>query len=267
MRTGIKILMAIFIIPITFGFVNNTNDSDGFRSLPNGAFSYGEELHFRLHYGFLNAARVKIKVYDKPALINGRKAYVVEAVGNTISAFDYMFKVRDSFKSYIDQESVAPLLFKKAVQEDKYYDTDEVFFDHPNKKLRGKKKDMEIPSYIQDVVSAMFYARTTDFTNAKVGQSYPLDVYLDQEIYNLRFKFIGRETIKTDLGKIKCIKLRPQLVADRVFKDEEDMTIWISDDENKIPIKVESKIYVGSVKASITSAKNLRNPFTSKVKK
>jgi hypothetical protein len=266
MKTLMKLLAALVLVPITFGFVNNNNDADGYRSIPNGAFSYGEELHYRVHYGFLNAARVKIKVHDKPAMVNGRKTFVIDAVGHTISAFDYMFKVRDSFKSYVDQESVAPLLFKKAVQEDKYYDTDEVFFDHPNKKLKGKKKDMEMPIYVQDIVSGMFYARTIDFTNAKVGQTYPLNIYLDQEIYNLKFKFLGRERIKTDLGRINCIKLRPQLVADRVFKDEEDMTIWVSDDANKIPIKVESKIYVGSVKASITSAKSLRNPFSSKDK-
>ena len=96
------------------------------------------------------------------------------------------------------------------------------------------------------------------------GQSFPVNIYLDQEIYDLKFKYIGKETIKTDLGKIECYKLRPQLVVDRVFKDEDDMTIWVSADANKIPVRIQANIYVGSVKVDITSTKGLKNPFSSK---
>jgi hypothetical protein len=104
-----------------------------------------------------------------------------------------------------------------------------------------------------------------DFANTKPGKSFPINIYLDQEIYNLKFKYLGIETIKTDLGKIKCFKLRPQLVVDRVFKDEDDMTIWVSADENKVPIRVKADIYIGSVKVDITDMSGLKNPFSSKL--
>jgi hypothetical protein len=92
-----------------------------------------------------------------------------------------------------------------------------------------------------------------------------LDIYLDQKIYNLKFKYLGKETIKTDVGKVRCIKLRPQLVVDRVFKDEDDMTIWISDDANRIPVRVKTEIWVGALKVDLTSYSGLLNPFSAKV--
>ena len=106
--------------------------------------------------------------------------------------------------------------------------------------------------------------RTLDFANASVGKTFPIDIYLDQEIYNLNFKYLGTEVIKTDLGKINCYKLRPQLVVDRVFKDEDDMTVWVSADANKVPVRVEAAIYVGSVKVDLTKATGLKNAFSSK---
>jgi hypothetical protein len=139
-----------------------------------------------------------------------------------------------------------------------------VYYDHEKKYLTGKQKSMDMPAYVQDVVSGTFYARTIDYENADIGQLFPIDIYLDQEIYNLQFKYLGKEIIKTDLGKIECYKLRPQLVVDRVFKDEDDMTIWVSADANKIPVRVEAAIYVGSVKVDITKAEGLKNPFSSK---
>ena len=150
------------------------------------------------------------------------------------------------------------------MQEDNYRDKDLVFYDHEKKYMTGQQKSMDMPAYVQDVVSGMFYARTIDYENTVVGTSFPIDIYLDQEIYNLQFKYLGKETIKSDLGKVVCYKLRPQLVVDRVFKDEDDMTIWISADANKVPIRVEASIYVGSVKIDITKATGLKNAFSSR---
>ena len=165
----------------------------------------------------------------------------------------------------VDSQSIAPLKYYKNVQEDNYKDEDLVYYDHEKKWMTGTKKSMNMPAYLQDLVSGMFYARTLDLQNAKVGETFPLDIYLDQEIYNLKFKYMGKETLKTEIGKVRCIKLIPQLVVDRVFKDEDDMTVWVSDDANKIPIRVKAEIYVGSVKVDITSYQGLKNNFSSKL--
>lgn len=245
-----------------------TSEPDQFSQLrknKNQAFTFGEELKYRVHYGWINAASIRIKVADKAVKIKGRSTYNITAYGRTYKSFDWAYKVRDHFETYIDSQSIAPLKYYKNVQEDNYKDEDLVYYDHEKKWMTGTKKSMNMPAYLQDLVSGLYYARTLDLENAKVGETFPLDIYLDQEIYNLKFKFMGKETIKTDIGKVRCIKLVPQLVVDRVFKDEDDMTVWISDDANKIPIRVKAEIYVGSVKVDITSHKGLKNDFSSKM--
>jgi hypothetical protein len=238
-----------------------------FRNHKNTAFNTGEELSFRVHYGWINAAKIEIKVDPGIVKIDGRSTYHITAKGKTNASFDWAYKVRDHFETYLDSQSMAPLKYFKSVQEDNYKDVDLVFYDHEKKFLRGKKKNMEMPAYVQDIVSSLFYARTINFSNAYAGKTFPLDVYLDQKIYNLKFKYLGKEVINTDVGKVNCIKLRPQLVVDRVFKDEDDMTVWITDDANRIPVRVQTDIWVGSLKVDITGYKNLKNPFSSKVKK
>lgn len=261
---GIKFLSFLAFLLVGSAYTPQTDQYDQLRVTKNMAFTYGEELKYRVHYGWINAADVSVTVDAKPTMIKGRPTFKVSAFGKTYKSFDWAFKVRDNFVSYIDSQSVAPLKYWKKVQEDNYKDEDLVYYDHEKKWLTGKKKNMDMPAYLQDIVSGIFYARTIDFSKASVGQSFPIDIYLDQQIYNLKFKYIGTEIIKSDLGKINCYKLRPQLVVDRVFKDEDDMTIWVSADANKIPIRVEAAIYVGSVKVDITNATGLKNAFSSK---
>lgn len=262
---AIQLFLLSLILVSGSAFTNESQEATELRTTPNSAFTYGEQLKYRVHYGWINAASVNIKVADEPVKINGRQTYNIQAYGKTYKTFDWAFKVRDHFETYLDSTSIAPLKYYKNVREDNYKDIDLVYYDHEKKFMKGKKKDMAMPAYVQDIVSGTFYARTIDFSAAKVGQTFPIDIYLDQEIYELKFKYVGKETLNTDVGKVRCIKLRPQLVVDRVFKDEDDMTIWVSDDENKVPIRVKAEIYVGSVKVDLVSYEGLRNDFTSKL--
>jgi len=259
-------ILSSFIISDLPQNSDSTNTAAPHRMLTNNAFTYGEELNYRVHYGIINAAKIKLKVENEAVEVHERPTYHLTADGKTLSTFDWMFKVRDRFESYMDMEYMAPIKYFKSVKEDKYSDVDLVFFDHDKKRIKGKKKNMDCPAYVQDIIGALYYARTIDFTSATKGQKYPIDIYLDQEIYNLEFKYLGKETIKSDIGKIRCIKLKPKAVADRVFKDDESITLWVSDDENKIPIRVEASLAVGSLKVDLTSYKGLRNSFTAKNK-
>jgi hypothetical protein len=238
-----------------------------YRKITNNAFTNNEKLEFRVHYGLINAASIVFEV--GPALVQkyDRKCFNVKAEGKTLKSFDWAYKVRDRFETYIDAEAIAPISYNKNIQEDKYTDNDLVTFKHNSKKLFGVKGMLDMPVYTHDVISAIYYVRNIDFTNSKVGDKFPLDVYLDNKIYNLGFKYAGKETITTDIGKVKCIKLVPTLIVDRVFKDQEDMTVWISDDENKIPIRVKAKIMVGSIKVDLTSYSGLKNEFKALQKK
>jgi hypothetical protein len=238
-----------------------------YRKITNGAFTFNEKLEYRCHYGIINAATISLEVTGSLEDKNSRKCYHVKAEGKTLKSFDWAYKVRDKFDSYIDQDALAPIHYTKSVQEDKYIDTDLVNFKHDKKKLYGAKGTLEMPQYTQDIISALYYVRNLDFSNAKKGDKYPVNVYLDNKIYNLGFKYDGKETIKTDIGTIKCLRFIPTLVVDRVFKDEDDMTIWVSDDSNKIPIRVKAEIMIGSIKVDITKYSGLKNEFSSMTKK
>ncbi|HEY1046684.1 MAG TPA: DUF3108 domain-containing protein [Bacteroidia bacterium] len=271
----LPVLAAMTITVSAFTFIQTDKTAETqpadenfvYRKMSNGAFSFNEKLEYRVHYGVINAATVSMEV--GPALVdkNERKCYDIKAEGKTLKSFDWAYKVRDRFQSFIDQEALAPITYNKNVQEDKYTDNDYVSFKHNKKKLYGVKGVLDMPVYTHDIISALYYVRNIDFSKAKNGDKFPIDVYLDNKIYNLGFKYAGKETISTDIGKVKCLKFIPILVVDRVFKDQDDMTVWVSDDDNKIPIRVKAKIMVGSVKVDITSYSNLKNEFKALVKK
>jgi hypothetical protein len=247
----------------------SAGDPDDFkyRKMTNNAFTFNEKLEYRVHYGVINAASISMEVGNSFIEKSDRKCYNIKAEGKTLKSFDWAYKVRDKFETFVDQEAMAPLSYNKSVQEDNYKDDDLVSFKHNKKKLYGVKGVLDMPVYTHDIISSLYYVRNIDFSKAKVGDKFPLDVYLDNKIYNLGFKYAGKETLSTDIGKVKCLKFVPTLVVDRVFKDQDDMTVWVSDDENKIPIRVKAKIMVGSIKVDLTSYSGLKNEFKSLVKK
>jgi hypothetical protein len=236
------------------------------KSVSNGAFTYGEKLSYRLHYGPLDAGICDFVVADEPVEVNNRKSYHIKVSGKSTGMVDAMFKVRDEYESYVDEEAIIPWKTIKKVREGKYKDSDFIIFDQKNGFATSKRGKVDISEQTQDIVSIIYYARTTDMSKAKVGDVFPVNLYMDAENYQLRFKFIKRETIKTDAGTFKALVIKPQLLKGRVFKDEEALTLWVTDDENKIPLIVESDIFVGSVKAEIASYSGLKNTNLSKVK-
>jgi hypothetical protein len=262
-----------FVFLSAFTFIHQPTETNAdkeqfaYRKMSNQAFGFNEKLSYRVHYGVINAAAVTMEVGPQFIEKSDRKCYQIKADGRTLKSFDWAYKVRDKFESYVDNEALAPISYNKSVQEDKYVDNDLVNFKHHKKKLYGVKGVLDMPEYTHDIISALYYVRNLDFSNAKKGDKYPVDIYLDNKIYHLGFKYDGKETINTDIGKIKCLRFVPILVVDRVFKDQDDMTVWVSDDANKIPIRVKAKIMVGSIKADITSYSGLKNEFKALVSK
>jgi hypothetical protein len=236
------------------------------RKIENTSFQINEVLKYRIHYGWINAGTMTLTVVDKGDLVRNRPCYYARCEGKTNSAVGLAYKVDDRFESLIDKESMAPLRYQKIVKENSYTDKDNAEYFPDASKMKTPLGEMAAPSYTQDIASVFYYFRNVDFTGATPGKIYPVDIYLDQKIYNLSFKYIGKETISTGLGKIRCIKVKPKLVVDRVFKNTDGMTMWVSDDLNHIPIRIQSEIQVGSVKADLTSHYGLKNSFDSKSK-
>jgi len=227
---------------------------------PNTAFKAGEVLSYRMHYGMINAGVAVLEVKPDLIEVNGRKVYHIVGTGYTVGSADWFFKVRDRYETYMDKDAMLPWLFVRRVDEGGYKFSQDYLFNHYTKKVDiGNNEKFDVPAGVQDMVSAFYSARNLDLSNAKPGDIYSVTCFVDKEIWPLKIKFVGRETIDTDIGKYRCLRFRPIVQKGRVFKNEEDLNVWISDDKNHLPMRVKANILIGSIKMDITSAKNLAN--------
>jgi hypothetical protein len=225
------------------------------------AFGPSEVLEYRVHYGFIDAGTAKLEVDPVVKNLGGRSCYRVVGTGRSVGAFDWFFKVRDHYESYIDSESLLPHLFIRKIEEGGYKKNQNVSFNHSKATATSEKKTIRTPGHVQDIISAFYYARTLDFERAAVGDTFMIQCYLDDETFPMVIKYTGKQTIKTKVGTFRCIVFKPYLLEGRVFKEKEGMTVWVTDDKNKIPVRAQAEILVGSVKMDITSYKGLQNPL------
>ena len=280
MRSTRRIVSLIFLFAITVSFVlQNEKISlpkggiegrlafDTLRKLKNEAFKRGEILKYRMHYGFINAGEAVLQILEENRQVGGRNTFHIVGLGNTNSSFDLFFKVRDRYETYLDEDAILPWLFIRRVNEGWYKIEQNQIFNHYRNTMDMDGKKFDIPDNVQDMISSFYFARTIDYTNAKEGDVFEFPCFVDDQVWPLRIKFMGRETIKSDIGKIRCIKFRPVVQKGRVFKKEEDMNAWISDDKNRIPIRAEAKVLVGSIKMDLTEYSGLANPLALEEKK
>ncbi|MDF2437575.1 MAG: hypothetical protein K0Q95_1951 [Bacteroidota bacterium] len=229
----------------------------------NDAFKRGEQLSFRVHYGIMDAGTATLTVTDEEKNLGGRKTFHIVGLGQSKGTFDWFFKVRDRYETYIDEKALVPWLFVRRISEGGYKCEQDYIFNHFSEKVNvGDGKVFPIEPNMQDMLSAFYQARNLDLSNAKPGQLFSLKCFVDNEIWPLQIKFIGRETVETDAGTFKCLKFRPIVQKGRVFKKEEDLNVWISDDKNHIPVKGQADILVGSIKMELQSFSGLANPVS-----
>lgn len=236
------------------------------RKIHHQAFTKGEVLEYRVHYGFMSAGEARLEITNEVKQFANRPIYHVIGTGKSVGAFDWFFKVRDTYESNIDSAAILPWYFVRRVNEGGYKISQNVTFNNYKNTAISEKKTITVPKNIQDIVSVYYYARTLNFDTAKVNDVYPMQTYLDDEVINLSLKYLGKEKIKVGAGTFNCIKFRPILLVGRVFKDQEGMTIWVTDDKNKVVVRAEAEILVGSVKMDLKNFSGLANPATAKVK-
>ena len=261
MRTSTSAFLLMLLMPILVSAQN------GLTKVKNQAFGPNEVLEYRVHYGFIDAGTARLEVDPVMKNLGGRSCFRVLGTGKSVGAFDWFFKVRDHYESYIDSESMVPWLFIRKIEEGSYSKNQNVSFNHFKATATSEKKTIRTPGQVQDLISAFYYARTLDFEHAAVGDTFLIQCYLDDETFPMVIKYAGKETIKTKLGTFRCVVFKPYLLEGRVFKEKEGMTIWVTDDKNKIPVRAQAEIMVGSIKMDITSYKGLLNPVALIAKK
>ncbi len=219
-------------------------------------------MRFRLSYGLIDAGEAEITVKNGSKRFQGREAYHIVGTGKTLGAFSWFFKVRDRYETYFDKKGAFPWEFVRDIEEGSYKKT-QVYYFHQDKAAvtTNKGETFAIPKYSQDMLSAFFYARTLDFSKAKMDQVYTIPTFVDGEHFPLQVKYKGKEEIDSRAGKFRCLKFVPVVQKGRIFKEEEDMMVWITDDENKIPVLCKAKVLVGSIKMELVEYSNLLNPI------
>ena len=238
-------------------------DGPKLRTVKNEAFKRGEVLSFKVNYGFIEAGQAILEVKEETKEIGGRKTYHMVGTGVSKGTFDWFFKVRDRYETYIDEEALIPWIFIRRVSEGGYKINQDYIFNHYKKKVDiGEGRVFDVPENVQDMLSAFYFSRNIDFTDAKAGDIFTVPCFVDKEVYPMKIKYMGKETIKIGIGKFRCIKFRPVVQKGRVFKKEEDLNVWITDDKNRIPVRAQAHILVGSIKMDLTSYSGLANPIS-----
>lgn len=231
------------------------------------AFQSGEWFKFEMSYSnWLKAGNATLSVEE--TTYNGKPVYHVVGKGWTTGAIKWFFKVKDRYESYFDKTTGLPYKSIRQIDEGGHTKDVETEFDHTNKKayVNNKKHKTQsthsIEKDVQDMVSAFYYLRNNYNTDTiKEGDVVSLNMFFDEENYNFRLKYLGKETIETNFGKVKTLMFRPYVMAGRVFKEEESLTLWVSADDNKIPLKIKADLRVGSLQANLEAFKGLKHSF------
>lgn len=232
------------------------------RNIQHSAFQPGEKLEYILHYGFLNAGVASLELKEEPNDIQGRKLLHAVGEGHSVGAFKTFYKVNDLYESRFDRDGVFPWVFTRRVSEGGYrIEQDYLYMQHRHQVSTQEKKTFDVPASAQDMISAFYYARTWDLSHVKEGDEFTVDLFMDNENWPLKMKFIGRETIKIRNGKYRCLKFQPMVQKGRIFKSNDDLNVWITDDANHIPVLAQAKVLVGSIKMELSSYAGLANPI------
>ncbi|WP_282037579.1 DUF3108 domain-containing protein [Saccharicrinis aurantiacus] len=255
----------LFFILFVFGFnidaQNPAANTDAYKS--------GEFLKYSLSYGWITAGYATFSVED--SLLNGVNTEFIEMKGISAGVLEALYKIRDTYTTFIDPEIHQPIKSIRDIREGKYRYYNEVTFDYStivedSITIQSKKSgEHQVPYVIQDILSSLYYCRRFEFNDdLKVGEIIALDTYFGDELYPLKMKFMGIETVKTKNGKIESYLFHPVTEVGRAFKTEDDMKLWISRDKNRIPALIKMNLKVGSFVVELIEYKNLANPFSSK---
>jgi hypothetical protein len=240
------------------------------RTIRNTAFVRGEKLTFRVAFnsaltGSITGGKATLEVKDDNKILNNRSTYHVVGEGKTTGFIELFYKIHDRFESYFDQDALISWKFTRRTRENNYKKDDLVIFRQDDHLAVSLTKIVKIPANMQDVISALYYARTLDISDLKPGGVIEIPFFLDDSVYHSRVIFKGKETVKTKLGKFRCVAFRPMVATGYAFDDPYPITIWITDDANRLPVLIESEQSVGRARVELISYSGLANPITAKL--
>lgn len=241
-----------------------------FDSFKEDSFDVGEYIKFRIHYGIVNAGYATLEMKD--ATINNKKVFHAVGKGYTTGMSRFFFKVEDLYESYFDKETGEPYRYVRKINEGGYTKNQEGFFNQKENRILVKdykhksEKTIVLTDNVQDILSSFYYLRNhPNIDKLQPGEAITIDMFFDEEITKFKLKYIGRQDITTKFGTVSTMVFKPLVQTGRVFKEKESLTLWITADDNKVPVRIKAELAVGSLKADIDEFKGLKSPL--KVKK
>ena len=240
--------------------------------LTNQAFHGGERIVYKMYYNlnfiWVPAGEVVFRVEDRGT------QYRLTAVGSTYSSYEWFFKVRDRYESYIDKTTLLPVLSIREVNEGNYHLYERVEYDQLGRRVRSwrghskeeamqQSKSVPAQTCVHDILSSIYFVRNFALQDIKPQSRIPVTVVMDRTVYPLNVRYVGKAIDKRikGLGKFDAYELAPEVVAGDVFDEETEMRVWASTGRNQVPLLIESPVSVGSVKAVLKSHDNLRYPL------
>ncbi len=236
-----------------------------YRKVENRAFGVGERLVFSVNYGFITAGEAVMQVAGIDT-IGGRACYRVEFTVNSLPSFSWIYKVEDRYLTYIDVEAIAPLKFEQHIREGTYRRDFVAEFDQAQHIAKTTEGTYPIPEYVHDIMSAFYFARTVDFSSYKPGDGTILYNFYKDKSHELKVNFLGRQELELEAGTFNTIVVEPLVREGGLFKSEGRIVIWLSDDERKIPVRVNTKVVIGSIDTELKSYSGLNGPLNSRIK-
>ena len=243
-----------------------------YNAVNHNNFTTGELLNFHVTFGIFSVGEAKMEIKDKTFKVNGRKCYRVDIHGKTTGLVSWVAKVNDIWGAYVDTAALIPHISYRKIRENNYKKDELVKFDHNTDmieykvvdKKTGKFKDplyYKAPNNVRDMVGGYMYLRTLDFDSFQLGDTIKVDAFFEDTFYDFQIMYQGKEVVKTKIGKINCHKLVPVMPDNKLFDGENSIAVWFSDDQNKIPVRIEASMFIGKAGIEIENTHGLLHPL------
>ena len=236
-----------------------------YRTIKQSAFGVGERLTFDVNYGMVTAGEAFMSIPRTDSLA-GRKTYRIEFGVNSLPSFSWIYRVEDRYLTFIDVEAIAPLRFEQHIREGSYSRDFTADFDQMRHVARTSEGEYPIPPYVHDILSAFYYARTVDYAGFVVGDTIGLHNFYKDKSHELAVRFLGRQELDVAAGTFKTIVVEPLVKEGGLFKSEGRIVIWLTDDERKLPVRVNTKVLIGSIDVELREYSGLTGALPSRIK-
>ncbi len=237
-----------------------------YRLLDKPVFVTGEKLEYRVHYGFITAGHGTLRIADRFQKANNDWCWRVEVNGRSTGAFDRIVRIRNQWGTYIDTSTMKPTRSYRTIEENRYRLKEEVNYDYTRnlalvQRSGSKDTSYRVPNNVQDIVSGYYILRQIDYSALQAGDVVVLDAFFDKLLYKFRVRYVGREVVKTEFGKVRAILLSPIMPKNGLFDGENSIKFWMSDDQNRIPLKVRAEMFVGGVELDLDGYSGIKGPL------